>query len=221
MRARFTLLLAAVALLMGVATGSAQQTGEIAGRVTDATSAILPGVTVTLSGPALQQPLTAVTSETGSYQFPRLPIGTYSMKFELPGFSTVVRDGIIITIGFTANISQQMSVSQIEETLTVSSESPIVDTRDTGTQTTFSRELLQTLPTARDPWVILEQTPGIAMDRTNVGGSQSGQQSGTSRAVPARATTSGRLTASTSPTCRQRAPRRSTTTSTCSKKCRS
>ena len=178
MRFRFTLFLAAVALLMGVATGSAQQTGEIAGRVTDSTGGVLPGVTVTLTGPALQQPQTAVTSETGSYQFPKLPIGRYSLKFELTGFRTVVREGIEITIGFTATISQQMSVSQVEETVTVTGESPIVDTRDTGTQTTFNHDLLQTLPTARDPWVILEQTPGIAMDRTNVGGSQSGQQSG-------------------------------------------
>jgi len=76
MRGRFTLFLAAVALLMGVATGSAQQTGEITGRITDSTGGVLPGVTVTLTGPALQQPLTAVTSETGSYQFPRIPIGS-------------------------------------------------------------------------------------------------------------------------------------------------
>ena len=101
--------------------------------------------------------------------------------------------------------------------MTVTGESPIVDTKATAAKTTFDLESLQNIPSARDPWVMLERVPGIAMDRANVGGSQSGQQSGyisPRRARPA--TTSGRLTASTSPTCRRPAPRRSTTTSTCS-----
>src|SRR3990172_4879933 len=71
-----------------------------------------------------------------------------------------------------------MEISAVEETITVSGESPVVDTKTTTKVTTFTQESLQSIPSARDPWVILEQTPGIAMDRTNVGGSQSGQQSG-------------------------------------------
>ena len=170
--------LALVALFATSALASAQsQTGEIFGRVTDTSGAVLPGVTVTLTGPVLLQPLTAVTGETGSYQFPRLEIGTYAVKFELTGFKTVVRDGVIVTVGFNAQVSVQLGISTVQETITVTGESPIVDTKATGTKQTFTNELLQSIPSARDPWVILQQTAGIAMDRENVGGNMSGQQS--------------------------------------------
>ncbi len=169
----------AVAVLVFAATASAQQqTGEIFGHVTDNTGAILPGVNVTLSGEALIQPQTALTSTTGSYQFPRIPIGTYSVRFELPGFKTIVREGIRVTVGFSAEVSQQMELSTVQETVTVTGESPIVDTKATGAKTTFDLETLQNIPSARDPWVMLEKAPAITMDRVNVGGSQSGQQSG-------------------------------------------
>jgi hypothetical protein len=170
--------LAIVALFATSALASAQsQTGEVFGKVTDGSGAVLPGVTVTLSGPVLLQPLTAVTGETGSYQFPRIEIGTYSVKFELAGFKTVIRDGIVMTVGYSANVSVQLGISTVQETITVTGESPIVDTKATGTKQTFTNELLQSIPSARDPWVILQQTAGIAMDRENVGGNMSGQQS--------------------------------------------
>src|SRR5947209_9180647 len=90
----------------GVATASAQsQTGEIFGKVTDASGAVLPGVTVTVTGPVLLQPLTAVTSETGTFQFPRLEIGEYTVKFELVGFKTVLNEGIRVTVGFSAEVN--------------------------------------------------------------------------------------------------------------------
>src|SRR5947209_14600102 len=104
----------------GVATASAQsQVGEIFGKVTDQSGAVLPGVTVTLTGPVLLQPLTAVTSETGTYQFPRLEIGTYAVKFELTGFKTVVNQDIFVTVGFRAAVNAAMGISQVQETLTV------------------------------------------------------------------------------------------------------
>ena len=138
---------------------------------------MLPGVTVTLTGPSLLQPLTATTSETGSYQFPRLTVGTYNVKFELAGFKTIIQEGIEVTVGFSANISPQLGVSTVQETVTVTSESRSVDTKQTGTRQTFTLEQLQSIPSARDPWVILQQTAGIAMDRENIGGNMSGQQS--------------------------------------------
>jgi hypothetical protein len=154
------------------------QTGEITGRVTDESGGILPGVNVVVSGPALIQPQTATTSETGTFRFSQLPIGTYTVTFELAGFRTIVREGITVTIGFTANVNQQLALSSVQETVTVSGESPIVDSRTTAERTTFDLQTLQNLPSARDPWVMLERTPGITMDRANVGGTQSGQQSG-------------------------------------------
>jgi len=172
------IVLALVALFAASALASAQsQTGEIFGKVTDASGAVLPGVTVTLTGPVLLQPLTAITSETGSYQFPRLGIGTYAVKFDLTGFRSVVRDGVVVTVGFNAQVSVQLGISTVQETITVTGESPIVDTKNTGTKQTFTNELLQSIPSARDPWVILQQTAGIAMDRENIGGNMSGQQS--------------------------------------------
>ncbi len=179
MKVRLTALLAVLALCAGVSPALSQvQTGDITGRVTDNTGAVLPGATVTLTGASLFQPQTATTRETGSFSFPRLPIGTYSLKFEMSGFKTVVREGIRIEIGFTAQVNQAMEISTLLETVTVTGESPVVDTKSTGTKTTFDLETLQSIPSARDPWVMLERAPGITMDRVNVGGSQSGQQSG-------------------------------------------
>src|SRR5262249_29884331 len=153
------------------------QTGEIFGKVTDSSGGVMPGVTVTLTGPSLLQPQVAMTSETGTYQFPRLNVGTYSVKFELAGFKTVVKQDIQVTVDFSANVSRQLSVSAVQETVTVTGESPVVDTKQTGTKQTFTLDQLQSIPSARDPWVILQQTAGIAMDRENIGGNMSGQQS--------------------------------------------
>ena len=179
MRFRFVSALVALALLFVGSPASAQvQTGEIFGRVTDNSGAIVPGVTVTLSGPGLLQPLTAITATTGTFQFPRLPIGTYSVKFEMPGFRSVVREGIRVDIGFNAQINQQLDVSTVQETVTVTGVSPIVDSKNTSARTSFDLETLQNIPSARDPWVMLERVPNIALDRVNVGGTQSGQQSG-------------------------------------------
>jgi hypothetical protein len=170
-----------VAALVGVAAVTpalAQgQTGSIYGRVTDQSGAAVPGVTVTLTGPVLLQPLVATASDTGSYQFPSIDIGTYSVKFELAGFRTIQQNGVQVTVGFNAQVNAQMLVSSVEETVQVTSEAPIVDTRVTGTKSTFTEEKLQSIPSARDPWVILQQTAGIAMDRENIGGNMSGQQS--------------------------------------------
>src|SRR5919201_1940472 len=178
MKVRLTALVVAALFAVGVSTAFAQQqTGEIFGKVTDQSGATLPGVTVTLTSRILLQPLTAVTSESGTYQFPRLEIGTYTVRFELAGFKTVVREDVRVTVGFSAQINAQMGISTVQETITVTGESPVVDTKDTGTKQTFTNDLLQSIPSARDPWVILQQTAGIAMDRENVGGNMSGQQS--------------------------------------------
>src|SRR4051812_454939 len=178
MKLRFTALLAALALVLGASSAFAQQqTGEIFGKVTDESGAVLPGVTVTLTGPSLLQPLVATTSESGAFQFPRLDVGTYNVRFELAGFKTVIKESLRITVGFSANASTQLSVSTVQETVTVTGASPIVDTKETGTRQTFTLEQLQSIPSARDPWVILQQTAGIAMDRENIGGNMSGQQS--------------------------------------------
>jgi hypothetical protein len=178
MRLRITVVSLVVLLAMsGLARAQGQQTGSIFGKATDQSGAVLPGVTVTLTAPILLQPLVAATSETGTYEFPRLEIGAYTVKFELTGFKTVVNEDVRVTVGFNAQVNAQMGVSTVQETITVTGQTPVVDTKETGTKQTFTNELLQSIPSARDPWVILQQTAGIAMDRENIGGNMSGQQS--------------------------------------------
>ena len=132
---------------------------------------------MTLTGPVLLQPLTAVTSETGTFQFPRLEIGTYTREVRARRLQDRRQRRHPVTVGFSAQVNAQLGVSTVQETVTVTGQSPIVDTKETGTKQTFTNELLQSIPSARDPWVILQQTAGIAMDRENIGGNMSGQQS--------------------------------------------
>ena len=177
MRVRRVFLLAMAFTLAIAATGLAQQPGEIYGKVIDASGAVMPGVTVTLSSPMLLQPMTATSSDSGAYRFPGLGVGVYTVTFEIAGFKTFVRSDVRMEIGATVQINATLQVSSVSETVTVSGATPLVDLRDTGKTNRFTQEVLQSIPSARDPWVIVEQSAGVAMDRSNVGGSASGQQS--------------------------------------------
>jgi hypothetical protein len=176
MRLRFVLMLV-IAVLAMAPPGFAQTNGVIDGKVTDSSGAVVPGVTVTLTGDVLLQPLTAVSSATGSYRFPGLGTGLYALKFELAGFKTVVRSALRMELNANITINATMEVSQVQETVTVSGETPVVDLRDSSRTARLTQETLQSIPSARDPWVMIEQTPAVMMDRSNVGGSMSGQQS--------------------------------------------
>ena len=164
--------------LMMVAAGAAAQvsTGEIFGKATDTTGAVLPGATVTLTGASLIQPLVAVTTETGAFRFPRIPIGTYTLTFDLTGFKKHVRSDIIIQAGFNAEVNARLEISTVQETVTVTGASPVIDTQSTTLSASFTKDTLEKIPNARDPWVIIEQTPGMVMSGANVGGNLSGQQ---------------------------------------------
>ena len=157
--------------------GGQVQNGEIFGKVTDTSGAVLPGVTVTIDSPSLLQTQSVTTTETGVYRFASLPLGLYTVTFQMSGFTRFVRRDVRIETGFSAEVSPQLSVSNVQEEVVVSGETPVIDTRSTTLSATFNQEMLDKLPSARDPWVILEQMPGMVMDRQNVGGSESGQQS--------------------------------------------
>src|SRR5262245_21358619 len=157
----------------------AQAIGSIFGKVTDASGAVLPGVTVTVSGPSLQQPLVAVTADSGAYQFPSVPIGTFTVTFELASFKKAIRSNVIIQTGFNAQPDQKLEIGQMTEELTVSGASPVVDTKQVSTGAVFTSEVLEKIPSARDPWQIINMTPGVQAG-LNVGGSSSGQQVGLS-----------------------------------------
>src|SRR5690348_12921582 len=133
MRIALRALWAAILTVSIVAPAYAQAIGAIHGTVTDNTGAVMPGVTVTVAGTGLQQPLVATTTQSGTYSFPNVPIGTYSVKFELSGFKTISREGIVLTSGFNAPVDAKMQIGGKEETVTVISESPLVDTKKTTT----------------------------------------------------------------------------------------
>jgi hypothetical protein len=99
--------------------GAANPSG-IAGVVTDNSGAVLPGVTITATSPALQVPsVTDVTNERGEYRLSPLPIGVYTVLFELPGFQNVRREGVRLTVAFTARVDTEMNVGAVSETITV------------------------------------------------------------------------------------------------------
>jgi hypothetical protein len=157
---------------------AAQTTGSINGTVADNTGAMLPGVTVTATSPALMGAQTAVTNETGNYRFPSLSPGTYRLQFELSGFSNVVREDIIVNIGFTATVTVQLQLASLQETVTVTGASPVVDVTNSNQQTNFTQEALENLPNARDIWSLIGQAPGMMVTRFDVGGSRAGTQTG-------------------------------------------
>src|SRR5688572_24658179 len=107
--------------------GGASSTGSISGEVKDAQGGVLPGVTVTATSPAQIGALTAITNESGIYRFPSVPPGEYRLAFELPGFQNVTRDAVRITLGFNAQVNVQLNVASLQETVTVSGESPVID----------------------------------------------------------------------------------------------
>ena len=106
-------------------------TGAINGRVVDSSDSVLPGVTVTISSPQMQGAQAAITNAEGNYRFPGIPPGTYMVRYELPGFANVLREGIRVTLGFTATLNVTMAVSGLQETVTVSGASPVVDVSST------------------------------------------------------------------------------------------
>src|SRR5688500_59490 len=120
--------------------GGASSTGTIQGRVTDPSGAVLPGVTVTAVSPSMIGVQTQVSNENGSYRFPAVPPGAYELTFELAGFSTVKREGIQISLGFTGNVNAEMAVATLQETVTVTGESPVIDTSATSVQQNFKLE---------------------------------------------------------------------------------
>src|SRR5216684_2012383 len=124
--------------------------GAIAGVVKDTTGAVLPGVTVEAASPALIEKVrVAVADDQGNYKIVDLRPGTYTVTFTLPGFSTFKREGIELTSGFTATANADLKVGSLEETVTVTGASPVVDVQNVRTQTVLSREALDALPTAK------------------------------------------------------------------------
>ena len=167
---------AVAVLALAIATPSSAQvsTGRIDASIADSTGAVLPGVTVDISGPQSQS---AVTDNLGEAHFLNLSPGTYTVSAKLSGFSDYLNKNIAVTTGASVPLKIALSVAGVTTQVEVTSDSPVVDTKKMGTSTNISVEELQNIPSSRDPWVVLQTVPGIIVDRVNVGGAESGQQS--------------------------------------------
>ena len=147
---KFFTVFAAVLLLTASLTYAQEQTGRLAGVVTDEEKTPLPGVTVEATSPALMGKATAITDEMGRFRLVSLPPGTYEVKFTLPGFATFLRKGIIVVLGRTFDLMITMTPAAIEEEVTVIGESPVVDIKKSGTTMEISKEMFSKLPKGRD-----------------------------------------------------------------------
>jgi hypothetical protein len=183
---KFVLKTLATALVIGLILpctsaaqgGGASSTGTIQGRVSDSSSALLPGVTVTASSPSMIGMQTQVTNENGSFRFPAVPPGVYELTFELAGFRTVKRDGVEVSLGFTANVNAELALATLQETVTVTGDSPVIDTSATRVQQNFKLAQLESIPNGRDMWALLAATPGVIMSSIDIGGNRAGTQTG-------------------------------------------
>jgi hypothetical protein len=163
MRRSLKLTLVIAALLMLPRTVFAQE-GQIAGTVRDSSDAVIPGVLVEVTSPALiEKARSATTDGNGQYRITNLPVGTYTVTFTLEGFSKQQRDNIGLTSGFTFSVNATMAVGQRSETITVIGETPTVDVQNARQVATFAGDDIRELPTARNLRSILTLTPGLTV----------------------------------------------------------
>jgi hypothetical protein len=151
------------------AVASAQAT--IAGAVKDTTGALLPGVTVEATSPALIEKVRSVTTDgSGQYRIVDLRPGTYSVTFTLPGFNTFKRDGIELTGSFTATVDAELRVGAVEETVTVSGQAPVVDVQSASLQRVISKDIIDSIPAGRGQSALAVLIPGMTAGGQDVGG---------------------------------------------------
>jgi Carboxypeptidase regulatory-like domain len=162
-------------LVLAAAPGAFAQIagGNVYGTVTDESGAVLPGASVTLTSELGTR--STVTSAQGDFRFINLERGKYKVTVSLTGFNSVGRE-IVVTTGENVNVAFPLKVRSVEETVTVTAETPLVDVKKRGTATTMTSEELSNVPNARDPWGVLRNVPGVLLDRVNVAGNENGQQ---------------------------------------------
>ncbi|MGA2363267.1 MAG: carboxypeptidase regulatory-like domain-containing protein [Candidatus Aminicenantales bacterium] len=173
---RKALALFSLVLLLGVFVYG-QEAGSIRGKVVDKEGNLLPGVNVTLTG-SKTAPLTTVTSAEGNFRFLHLAgASDYVLKCVLQGFKPYNRTQLAISYGKDIMLDITMEQAALEEMVTVVGHTPVIDTKKTQVGINITEDMIMRLPTARDPWVLMQLAPGMLIDRENVGGSDSGQQS--------------------------------------------
>jgi hypothetical protein len=164
MRRTTTVLLGLLAWAGSAVPGFAQGLGSIAGVVRDGSGAVLPGVTVEASSAVLiEKSRTVVTDGAGQYTIVNLPVGTYSVAFTLPGFSTVKREGIETLANFVASVNADMRVGDLEETITVTGESPIVDVRSATTARAVTPDIIRAVPSGATMYQLASMMTGVVL----------------------------------------------------------
>src|SRR6185369_2650294 len=114
---------------------------------------------------------------TGEYRFLNLAPGPYKITAALQGFTTMVRDNVIVAVGRNVELPLALKIASVAETITVNGDSPVIDIKATGTSTNFTSDELTRIPTSRDPFALMRSVPGVLVDRVNIGGNETGQQS--------------------------------------------
>ncbi|HVZ20755.1 MAG TPA: carboxypeptidase regulatory-like domain-containing protein [Vicinamibacterales bacterium] len=161
-----------VLLVLAPSLASAQATASIVGTVKDASGAVLPGVTVEASSPALiEKTRTAVTNGAGQYSIVDLVAGTYTVSFTLSGFSTIKREGIELTGSFAATVNADMKVGGVQETITVTGEAPTVDVTTTRNQQVLSGQTIAEIPSSRNYSAFTHLIPAINVQQNDFEGS--------------------------------------------------
>src|SRR5437773_188498 len=155
---------------MPASAQTGQMFGELVGKVTDAQGGVLPGAIVTLSGPAVMGTQTAITNASGQYRFPAVNTGTYKLTFQLAGFADLVRDGIVVPVRSTITVDASMKLASLQETVTVTGASPMVDVEKTKVGARLDQELLSSVPTSRTIFGSTTVLPGMVMGRQDPGG---------------------------------------------------
>jgi hypothetical protein len=166
--------LAMTVLSAAPTVAQAVYTGRVDVEVQDATGGVLPGVTVTIGGPLAQS---AVTDEGGQARFLNLPPGVYTVRATLQGFTDYVHERLQVDTGSTVPLRVALRVAGVSEQVAVTADTPVVEPKKQSVSTNVTYAELQNLPSSRDPWVVLQTVPGVIVDRVNVGGAESGQQS--------------------------------------------
>jgi len=169
MRIRVAVVSLIVVTLVGPASARAQVNGAIAGIIKDVSGAVLPGVTVEASSPALIEKVrSAVSDGGGQYRIEDLRPGTYAITFTLPGFSVYKREALELPSNFTATVNAEMKVGELAETITVTGESPIVDVQSARRQTTLSNDVIRAIPTVRNYNSMVLLVPGVVTNANDV-----------------------------------------------------
>ena len=157
--------------------GHAGAQSQLNGQVKDESGGVLPGVTVEAASPALiEKSKSAVTDSNGRYTIVDLRQGTYKITFTLTGFSSVVREGVELPANFVSTINADMKVGALEETITVSGQTPLVDVTQAARTQVITRDIMDTLPTTRNIQSIGNLVPGVRMGNPDVGGTQQTEQ---------------------------------------------